>query len=620
MKRSTCESNSDEGRQLRQLDFGSNSHLNEGCWINRSAKEADPNKPRLLLLCDYRPREASTVIDHIDAIRRLSRASVYVLPSLGDIPDDLDLEAFDGLIIHYNIIMSDDEYLSPLTRWRISRYSGVKAAFIQDEYRFVDATVSVMRALGIEILFSCVPSDQVDKVYPRSRLPKLAKIANVLTGYVPDTLRSAAVVPYESRTIDVGYRGRRLPPWLGELAQDKVVIADQFVADAAASGLKLDISCDESDRLYGRAWTDFVGACRAVLGVESGASVFDFDGSIEAAVRNHLAHHPGTPFKELQGLFFADAEGRIRLNQISPRSFEAAALGTLQVLYPGDYSGILQPWRHYVPLARDHSNIAEVVETIRDPVRWGEITARARDEVALNPLYSYQSMVDTVDSAMDLQPTGRPGIDAARFVQVASRSYARLRHVRLGAFGAPQTINRARLAIALFLRPSAIKVAPSAARQGERLHGLRSTIRLCQAVAYWLLRPDLLPWRDLARGGRRLLEDLAELRRVQAVGRRATTTTGLSPYVLTASNEAGELWIETRSEGTVAEHAIPQDLSWARSISFKLDDRWLVPVGQSGRTHMTLKGLSAVLQRNPGIARRLVAGGKPWCSVALTPT
>ena len=88
----------------------------------RRPVSASPTK--LLLICDYRPREASTVIDHIGAIRRWSRNDVFVLPTHGDLPDELDLEAFDGLVIHYNVVMSVDAYLSPLARWRIARFSG----------------------------------------------------------------------------------------------------------------------------------------------------------------------------------------------------------------------------------------------------------------------------------------------------------------------------------------------------------------------------------------------------------------------------------------------------------------------------------------------------------------
>ena len=379
-------------------------------WLSGSPEELDASAtPRLLIVCDYRPYEATTVIDHIDAIRRWSRSAVYVLPVHGDLPDDLDLEAFDGLLIHYNLVMVSSWHLSPLARWRISRYSGVKAAFIQDEYRFVNDTVSVMRTLGINVLFSCVPPDQVEKVYPQPLLPQLRRTVNVLTGYVPEALLSGGLArTYEARPIDVGYRGRRLPPWLGELAQEKAIIGDRFLADAPAHGLTVDISCNEGDRLYGAAWTDFISRSKAVLGVESGASVFDFDGSIEKCVRDHLAAHPGTGFAELRRRCFADEEGRIRLNQISPRSFEAAALGTLMVLYPGEYSGILEPWRHYVPLEKDHSNMAQVVEAIRDPALWGEITSRARDEVALNPAYSYRALAQAVDAGLELERTERP--------------------------------------------------------------------------------------------------------------------------------------------------------------------------------------------------------------------
>ena len=600
-------------------------------WVNAAA--ADPvgaGQPRLLLLCDYRPYEAATVIDHIEAIRRWSRSAVHVLPIYGDIPDGLDLEAFDGLVIHYNVVMTSNWQLSPLARWRIRRYTGVKAAFIQDEYRFVDDTVSVMRTLGIDVLFSCVPPGEVDKVYPRTQLPQLRRTVNVLTGYVPDDLLTADAPPYDARPIDVGYRGRRLPPWLGELAREKAVIADRFMADAAAYGLAVDISCDEGDRLYGPAWPEFIARCKAMLGVESGASVFDFDGSIERAVRTHLAAHPGTPFAELQRRFFADAEGRIRLNQISPRSFEAAALGTLMVLYPGEYSGILEPWRHYVPLQRDHSNMAEVVATIRDPARWAEITRRARDEVARNPRYSYRAMAEAVDDGMDLQPRGRAAITPDAFVALAERSFADMPHTKqrserlppaLG--GVRRTVERARR----LLTPTAGLVAQSAAYVGETHHTLRSAGRTARAAGYWALRPRTLPWWRLARGGDLLLVDLAELRRLQEVGARALTTTGASPYRMVLDRASAEIRIAVEPDGVDAGRddrrddpgggppGLPGDLAWVRSVRLDLADRWLAPTDRTERLRIPLRALSRLVREDPGHGRRVLAGDAPWCAV-----
>jgi hypothetical protein len=591
-------------------------------WLGRTARSGDPaNAPRLLLLCDYRPHEAATVLDHIDAIRRWSRYAVYVLPMHGDIPDTLDLEAFDGLLIHYNLIMAEGLYLSPLARWRISQYTGIKGAFIQDEYRFVDDSVSVMGTLGINVLFSCVPSDQVEKVYPAERLPQLRSVINVLTGYVPEGLLAAPTVPYEARAIEVGYRGRRLPAWLGELAQEKVTIAERFLADAPAYGLAVDISCDESDRLYGPAWTDFISRCRAMLGVESGASVFDFDGSIERSVRQHLAVHPDTSFVELQRRFFADAEGRIRLNQISPRCFEAAALGTLMILYPGEYSGILQPWRHYVPLEKDHGNMAAVVHAIRDPATWSEITQRAREEVALNPAFSYRAMAEAVDRGLDLHEGNRKGIPRSSFVRLAAQSYARMRETKLHALGLPPAVNRIRLRIervAQLLTPNATAIAPSARHAVERQHALRGWIRIALAAAYWIVRPHLVPWPVLLRGGRQLLVDLGELGRLQRIGGRAERLMLASPYVLLLDDAAHELRVVGRGQvpPSVAVGSLPRDLAGATAIRFDLEDRWLTPIDIPERRTMHLPAVSALLRSRPPVARRLIIGGVPWCGLA----
>ena len=94
-----------------------------------------------------------------------------------------------------------------------------------------------------------------------------------------------------------------------------------------------------------------------MLGVESGASVFDFTGEIQSKVEQYEKENPGADFYEIRDKFFKKEDGKISLNQISPRCFEAAALKTLMILYEGEYSGILVPWRHYVPLKKDHSNI-----------------------------------------------------------------------------------------------------------------------------------------------------------------------------------------------------------------------------------------------------------------------
>jgi phytoene dehydrogenase-like protein len=70
------------------------------------------------------------------------------------------------------------------------------------------------------------------------------------------------------------------------------------------------------------------------------------------------------------------------------------------ILYEGKYSGILQPWRHYIPLRKDHSNMAEVVSALRDAKRCEEIADQAYREVARGERYSYKTFAEKVDRAM----------------------------------------------------------------------------------------------------------------------------------------------------------------------------------------------------------------------------
>lgn len=389
----------------------------------------------ILLLCDYRDDIAATVRDHITSLERLSRHRWMRLSMLGDISADLDLDRFDVVIVHYTLVACMPSYLSVLARSRLAQFAGVKAIFIQDEYRFVDASIAAMREIGIDVLFTCVPNDEIENVYPERSLPGVRKVS-VLTGYVPIGLADRKVVPTFDRPIDIGYRGRDVPAWLGQLGQEKRDIGIRVRDDAPKWGLVTDISFREEDRLYGDRWTKFVMRCKAMLGVESGASVIDFSGAVQRQVERHAARSPNTTFKELQELYFAELEGRININQISPRSFEAAALRTLMILYEGEYSGILQANRHYVPLKKDHSNMAEVVAILRDRRRVEEIVECAYQEVALDPRWSFASFVSEVDNSIDaaIASRGMRAVAAYTVDEFAAKAAPDFNTVRRRAF------------------------------------------------------------------------------------------------------------------------------------------------------------------------------------------
>jgi hypothetical protein len=350
----------------------------------------------ILLLCRTARREASNVAQHIDALKRLSRHDVSLFNPV-DRPDAcalLDVDEFDVVVIHYSIGVMFERYLPSVLRDKISRFTGLKAQFIQDEYRAIDLVTQRIGELGVELLFTCVPEHEVDKVY--GRVPGL-KTVTTFPGYVPDELVGRSTAPLAERPLDVGYRGRTVPYWLGRLGYEKVEIGTGFAERAAAYGLRVDISSSEEDRIYGEAWNRFLSSCRATLGTESGASIADLDGSVERAVNDYLSRHADATFEQVEKAVLAPYEGNVVINTISPRAFEAAALRTAMVFFPGEYSGAIEPWTHYLPLAKDFSNMDEIVERLRDLPALEAMTERAYQDLVASGRFSLARFVAEFD-------------------------------------------------------------------------------------------------------------------------------------------------------------------------------------------------------------------------------
>jgi hypothetical protein len=395
------------------------------------------SEPRsILLLCDESRRHAANVLQHIEALATLSEHDVYRFNPI-DRPDAcrlLDLDEFDAVVLHYTIALTSASYLPPPLPERIRVFRGLKLQFIQDEYRAVDAVTAAMRALEIDVLFTCAPEPAARRIYA-PRLPGVTTITT-LPGYVPDELVGRAVPAVEERPIDVGYKGRDVPVWLGRLAREKTEIASGFVEHARRYGLNCDISSREEDRIYGESWNRFLSSCRATLGTESGASIVDFDGSLAARGKDYLARYPHATLAEIERDLTRAHEGNVVINTASPRLFEAAALRTAMVLFPGDYSGVVAPWEHYVPLEKDFSNIEAVVERIRDTGFLEELVARTYDDLIASGRYSLHALVREFDSVVaersqTMAQSKKRGFRAARRRR-AIPSWRQLSHVRRG--------------------------------------------------------------------------------------------------------------------------------------------------------------------------------------------
>jgi hypothetical protein len=366
------------------------------------------SEARILLLCDDRKGHANTVLDHIDAFRRFSRHQVRTFnPKAMSRSGALDLDEFDVVVIHYSVVLSDPHYVASHFRDKLRRFSGLKVQFIQDDYRWVDAATAAARDIGIKVLFTVAPEPAAGQLY-NERLPGVRRV-QTLTGYVPDNLIGRPVKSLLERQIDVGYRARDLPFWYGALSREKAWIGKRFLELAPEYGLRCDIGLSEHDRVYGNRWVDFVSSSRATLGCESGASIADFDGSAERAVRAYLRSHPGAPYEEVHEAVLREYEGNVIVHVISPRVFEAASLGTALVMFPGQYSGVVKGGDHYIAIEKDFSNMDQVVEQLRDDSGIAAMTRRAYDELIRSGRWSYATFMTEFDQVIDEEARVRRG-------------------------------------------------------------------------------------------------------------------------------------------------------------------------------------------------------------------
>ena len=388
----------------------------------------------ILLLCWFDPNGISTVPEIIACLQALSQYSVSVLnlfehPPASNgfrLPLALDFRRFAGVVIHNTMSYSADNLRSidRVLGFGLSKFEGVKILFKQDEnYQFKEIARYIGN-VGFDVVFTCMPVDGVDRIYP-PEIVGTPRFVRMLTGYVTPTLRSMAVNS-AARPIDIGYRGSIQPLSFGRLGYEKRKIGDDVEHLLAGQELTLDISSRWEDRIGGMRWFEFLASCKATLGVESGASIFDLHGDLDlrcSQADKALGEFRIDPaYSEAYLDYLKNIDGNVFYNQVSPRHFEAIATRTLQLLYPGNYSGILRPGEHYFPLERDYSNLQEGVEFLLDESKRRGVVNRAYEEVLLNEKYWIETFVQNVDNeiSLALEKRGRNMSPSCKSSAVAS--------------------------------------------------------------------------------------------------------------------------------------------------------------------------------------------------------
>ena len=149
----------------------------------------------------------NTTLEYLGSFSLFLGCNVYYLHVTHGSSPQVDLDIFDCVLLSYCARLCFPGYVSDSFLSMLREYEGVKAVFVQDEYDYVNNELTALKAISPQIIFTCIPNDQVSLVYPIDLFPE-TEFVQVLTGYVPSNLPEIELKPLRDRPIDIGYRGR----------------------------------------------------------------------------------------------------------------------------------------------------------------------------------------------------------------------------------------------------------------------------------------------------------------------------------------------------------------------------------------------------------------------------
>ena len=359
---------------------------------------------RILILVNPATLNILSTKDYLYSFGLYSEHEVSYLPetppawSPGGISDSLAksdyqeiFSGFDVIVISQHLRICFDGWINQNLNAALLDFSGVKVVFLHDEYDHTEKARSWIEEQKVNLVYTVVPSEHIGKVYDPRRFIH-TEFKSILTGYMPLKFTvKQNVKPIADRANLIVYRGRVSPESYGELAKQKENIGRVMDDYCNEHELAVDIQWEEAKRIYGLKWYQLLESGVCTLGTESGANIFDVDGEIKKYVDSG-GKLPGPP-----SLNFKEENLGFKMNQVSPKLFEAIGCGTGLILYEGYYSGVFDADKHYISLKHDHSNLSDVIEKVQNVEFVQKIVDQTWKDVANNDSYSFKNFIKSFD-------------------------------------------------------------------------------------------------------------------------------------------------------------------------------------------------------------------------------
>lgn len=363
--------------------------------LNDVKESHSHKKPcKILVLADDR-HDARVVLDYIESFKKYSKNMVLIINPIHETLNNISIHEFDCIVIHYSIFILSEYFFSKEWSDYVTKFNGKKIQIIQDEFRKINLMKKKMASLGISIIFTSLNVENAKKVYGGNILSNVI-VVSCLPGYISEYLYDLKTLPIDQRNIDIFYRGRVLPANVGLNAYEKFEIGHMFSEIAEKFNLVVDIKSKENERIYGYEWLKNLSNAKATLGVESGATIFDFDGNVEKLLEEFVTKNFDTNFFERMEHIKSYQNNIIHFT-LPPKLLEAIATNTALILFKGDYRGILEPGIHYIELAKDGSNIEHVIQKLKDTKYLQTISNNAKKDILNQEKLSFKFLVSKID-------------------------------------------------------------------------------------------------------------------------------------------------------------------------------------------------------------------------------
>ena len=341
--------------------------------------------------------DANTINEHVASFIKFSEYSFVEWNLFFGEPSTQLISDSELLVFHYSIFGDDKYSFTRRFLTDVHRSTAPKVAFFQDEYLNMPKRHQFIDDAGVEGIYTLL-RDEYHNIYYDYTNVKFVK--QTLTGFVDleeykhyEKFR----LSFSERSVDVSYRARDLPFYLGAGGQEKTFIASEFERRVHGLNFTIDISVDEKDRLYGDDWPRLLGNSRFTLGVEAGTTILDITGRLKSRVEQYLDLRPNSDFNEVSEAVIRNLEGNVAYRTISPRFFESAALGAVPIMFPGHYDGILEASKNFIKLEKNFSNWENVVSQMSNNDVCMRIIRNNNALISQSNL-SYESFVNQFDT------------------------------------------------------------------------------------------------------------------------------------------------------------------------------------------------------------------------------